>query len=195
MPKRNYLIGGAAILAVLAVIGFVLFRPDTLFTDNTVDEQLDADVASALDEAAAEPAATSTQDEAPQEGSDEPAPETSAQPPTSAAGPVVTASGDFFSIDHETTGRAAVIEEAGSSTLVLDDLATDNGPDLFVYLSTAEATEDADYDADFVDLGGLKGNQGTQTYEIPDDVDTSKYSSVVVWCRRFSVGFGAAPLA
>ncbi|MGB3680751.1 MAG: DM13 domain-containing protein [Candidatus Microthrix parvicella] len=185
MSKRNYLIGGAAVLAVLAVIGFALFRPDTLLTDNNVDEQLDADVASALDDAAAEPTASSAQDETAEEGSEDSAPEAATQPPTSADGPVVAASGDFFSIDHETTGRAAVIDEDGASTLVLDELATDNGPDLVVYLSAAEASEDADYDAEFVDLGGLKGNQGTQTYEIPGDVDTSEYSSVVIWCRRF----------
>ena len=49
-------------------------------------------------------------------------------------------------------------------------------------------------DGEFVDLGGLKGNMGSSNYEIPDEVDLSKFKSAVVWCRRFSVGFAAAPL-
>jgi hypothetical protein len=40
----------------------------------------------------------------------------------------------------------------------------------------------------------LKSNVGNQQYEIPDDVDLDKYSTVVIWCRAFSVEFGAAQL-
>jgi hypothetical protein len=35
---------------------------------------------------------------------------------------------------------------------------------------------------------------GNLTYEIPDGVDLGQVQSVSVWCRRFSVGFGVAPL-
>jgi hypothetical protein len=45
-----------------------------------------------------------------------------------------------------------------------------------------------------LELGALKGNKGNQNYELPAGVDLSKYRSVVIWCRRFSVPFGAAPL-
>ena len=45
--------------------------------------------------------------------------------------------GTFVSRDHTTTGSVRIVELAdGRRYLRLDDLATDNGPDLFVYLST-----------------------------------------------------------
>jgi hypothetical protein len=46
-----------------------------------------------------------------------------------------------------------------------------------------------------VDLGGLKGNIGPQNYEIGSDVDLDRYSTVVIWCVRFGVAFGAAELS
>ena len=49
--------------------------------------------------------------------------------------------------------------------------------------------------AGFVDLGALKGNIGDQNYDVPADLDLSRYRAVSIWCRRFSVNFGAAPLA
>ena len=47
----------------------------------------------------------------------------------------------------------------------------------------------------FVELGSLKGNSGDQNYEIPADVDLSKYRAVTIWCNRFGVNFGTAPLS
>ncbi|MDI3193972.1 DM13 domain-containing protein [Pseudarthrobacter sp. AL07] len=49
--------------------------------------------------------------------------------------------------------------------------------------------------ADYYDLGLIKGNLGNQVYQIPADVDLSKYRSVDLWCAQFSVSFGAAELA
>ncbi len=45
-----------------------------------------------------------------------------------------------------------------------------------------------------MELGRLKGNLGNQNYEIPAGTDLSKYRNAVVWCARFSVGFGVATL-
>lgn len=85
--------------------------------------------------------------------------------------------------------------EDGSHVLRFEGLDTDNGPDLRVYLSAAPADGDeAAHDDDFVDLGDLTANRGDQNYAVPADVDVSRYRSAVVWCRRFSVGFAAAPL-
>jgi hypothetical protein len=50
---------------------------------------------------------------------------------------------------------------------------------------------DGDVD-DFVDLGGLKGNVGDQQYAIPPRTDLARYSTVVVWCRAFTVSFAKA---
>jgi Electron transfer DM13 len=108
----------------------------------------------------------------------------------------VVASGEFRSLEHGTSGTALLIRSVdGSLVLRLEDLDTTNGPDLRLYLSQVPAGDDARaYGERFVDLGGLKGNKGDQNYKVPRGVDTSSIHSVVIWCRRFTVGFGVAPL-
>ncbi|MGH8571051.1 MAG: DM13 domain-containing protein, partial [Gammaproteobacteria bacterium] len=107
---------------------------------------------------------------------------------------VLLARGQFRSLEHETAGVAEAIEvRGGRRVLTLTRFETDNGPDLRVYLSAAGASQDSAGEA-FRDLGKLKGNVGDQQYEIPRGVDLDRYSTVLVWCRAFSVGFGAAPL-
>jgi hypothetical protein len=99
--------------------------------------------------------------------------------------------GTFSSLAHETSGAAVVkMLNDGSRILRLEDFETSNGPDVRVYVSTGEP-----YGKDFVDLGGLKGNVGNQNYAIPSGTDLERYDTVVIWCRRFTVAFGAAPLA
>jgi hypothetical protein len=49
-------------------------------------------------------------------------------------------------------------------------------------------------DGRWVELGRLKGNRGDQAYAIPADVDLTGLGSVSIWCKRFAVSFGAAPL-
>jgi hypothetical protein len=98
---------------------------------------------------------------------------------------------------YTVTGTASAYQlEDGQRLLRLEDFASTNGPDLFVYLAVAGASEDdAALDADFVDLGVLSGNIGNQNYVIPADVDLDRYDSVVIWCRRFTTSFGVADLA
>jgi hypothetical protein len=81
----------------------------------------------------------------------------------------------------------------GGRVLTLTRFEVDNGPDLRVYLVAGPATTEGEVD-DFEDLGGLKGNVGNQQYEIPADVSIDRYSTVVIWCRAFSVLFARAPL-
>jgi hypothetical protein len=110
----------------------------------------------------------------------------------------IVAEGAFRSLEHETTGRAKILRTAdGGRILRLEDLATSNGPQLVVMLSDTPATHDgwsAYDDGAFVVLEPLKGNRGSQNYEIPPAVELERYRSAVVWCQRFSVAFGAAPI-
>ena len=78
----------------------------------------------------------------------------------------------------------------------LTEFQTSNGPDVQVYLVAADDASDNDTvtRAGFVNIGALKGNIGDQNYELPADVDLSKYKSVSIWCRRFGVNFATAPL-
>lgn len=107
------------------------------------------------------------------------------------------ASGRFHSNAHETRGLATIHRlPDGRRVLRLTEFATSNGPDVRVYLVAAGDVQDEDAakQAGFVDLGALKGNIGDQNYDVPAGVDLSRYRSVSIWCRRFSVNFGAAPL-
>ena len=107
---------------------------------------------------------------------------------------VLIARGQFESLGHSTEGVAQVIElPNGRRVLTLTEFETDNGPDLRVYLSTADADQGSAGE-DFEDLGALKGNVGDQQYDIPAGTDVRRLAKVVIWCRAFSVGFGAAPL-
>ncbi len=99
--------------------------------------------------------------------------------------------GTFVGVDsiHTAQGIAKVISlDDGTSVLRLEDFKSTNGPDLYVYLATDEKA------TDFVNLGRLKANNGNQNYDIPDGTDLSKYDSVLIWCKQFSVLFGNAEL-
>ena len=90
---------------------------------------------------------------------------------------------------HNAEGTAKVIPlQDGSNILRLEDLRVTNGPDLYVYLATDKSA------SDFVNVGKLKANNGNQNYDIPTETDLTKYDTVLIWCRPFSVLFGSAEL-
>ena len=114
-----------------------------------------------------------------------------------AAGPTELAGGTFVSQEHETSGTATIIElPDGSRTLRLEDFSTSNGPDLHVWMSEKEAGGNwFKYGGGRkAQLGELKANQGSHNYAIPADVELDGLHSVVIWCKRFHVAFGSAPL-
>lgn len=169
MRLRYAVAAGLAALAGLSVFVLLYFEPQALFLDKKVDEALPAVQAPSP----AQPAA-----------------------PAKPAGPQTLSSGSFRSFEHDTSGRAKVIALGdGRRILRFEDFETSNGPDVRVYLSAAPASSDGDrFDDSYVELGELKGNIGDQNYRIPASLDLAKYRSAVVWCKRFSVAFGAAPL-
>jgi hypothetical protein len=193
--RRIRTIVAAGIAVVGLVIGLVLFKPWLLFVDVRVDEQLPT-VATAT--AQAQP---SSVESSPASAVPSAAPSSGAVPSAPApAGPVQLAAGSLISHEHTTSGTVRIIKQQdGVRVLTLEDLDTSNGPDVHVWLSAAHVVEGtggwftAD-SADHFDLGIIKGNQGNQVYEIPADVDLSKYKSVDLWCVQFSVSFGAAEL-
>jgi hypothetical protein len=165
------------VLVVLGGIGLYWFQPWKLVTDREVNETLAV----------------------------VPAPSASAAPggatgPATPAGPAVLRRGEFISHEHPTTGRARVIMRPdGSQLLELAGLDTSNGPDLRVWLSDqpvlpGTAGWHVFDDGESIELGRLKGNRGDQAYTIPAGTDLDQYKSVAIWCKRFSVSFGAAGL-
>ncbi|TCB97238.1 hypothetical protein E0H26_13285 [Micromonospora zingiberis] len=183
MWKRRYSSPLSWVLTVVVVAGVLFggywFQPWKLVTDNVVDESV--------------PVIQQT-------ATDDPSPGTSPSVSPSPAGNQLLASGQFISHEYETTGTAQVIQLGdGRRQLVLRDFATSNGPDLRVWLSDQPVLEGrAGWhvfdDGQWAELDRLKGNQGNQVYDIPDDVDLAKLTSVSIWCKRFSVSFGAADL-
>ena len=106
-------------------------------------------------------------------------------------------SGRFYSILHPTEGTATIYQMGdGSRVLRLASFSTSNGPDVHVYMVAANNAKDAATveKAGFVDLGVIKGNIGDQNYALGSDLDLAKYRAVSIWCKRFSVNFGAATL-
>jgi hypothetical protein len=112
--------------------------------------------------------------------------------------PATLFAGQFHSVAHETKGQAAILQiPDGRKTLRLTGFETSNGPDVRVFLVAAADVADSDTvkTAGHVELGVLKGNIGDQNYDVPADVDLNKYRAVTIWCNRFGVNFGTAPLA
>jgi len=117
--------------------------------------------------------------------------------PAGLATETVLASGSFHSVAHGTKGTASIYQLAdGKRILRLANFETSNGPDVHVYLVAANDASNSETveKAGFLELGSLKGNIGDQNYDIPADVDFEKYHAVTIWCKRFSVNFGTAPL-
>ena len=173
LRRRTWIWLVAAVLVVLAAVTVIWFQPQKLFYDQRVDEALPSVAA----EESAVPSGTATS--------------------SAPAGPVELASGSFVSREHETVGTARVLQLPNGQVIVrFEGFETSNGPVLVVWLSRNAATgDDGAFDDDHVDLGPLKGNVGDQNYVVPAGVDAPAYTSVVVWCDRFDVSFGAADLA
>lgn len=204
-------VGGATIvfLAGLAWLAIGFFGVHTLFIDDVVDEAgpvFDAPVTTAADAQPVEvatprtadtepprPAATAPGDTAPGDTAPgETAPAVVPEPIEPSPPEIVTEHvGSFVDGSHPTAGDALVLGNGtGQRFLRFENFATDNGPDLNVYLVDSSTGDVSDY----VDLGDLSGNVGDQNYEIPTDVDLAVYDQVVIWCVRFGVEFGRADL-
>ena len=98
---------------------------------------------------------------------------------------------------HPTVGIATIYRLAdGDRILRFTNFRTSNGPDVHVYLVAADNAKDSATvkKRRFRRSGTIKGNMGDQNYALDHDLDLSKYRTVSVWCKRFAVNFGAAPL-
>jgi Electron transfer DM13 len=164
-------------LGVGAALGLYWFQPWKLVTDRTVAETLSSPAPAPIP--APTPAATATAE----------------------IGPTIVSAGDFVTHEHDTSGSARIVRAAdGSHALEIVGLDTSNGPDLRVWLTDQPVRSGVAGwrvfdDGARVELGRLKGNKGDQVYALPSDLDPTAYRSVSIWCKRFSVSFGAAPLA
>ena len=111
---------------------------------------------------------------------------------TDAQEPISALSGQFMGAGdgiHNAEGMAREISlENRKQFIRFENFKVTNGSDLFVYLATDKSA------SDFVDIGRLKANNGIQNYEVPEGTDLTKYDTVLIWCKAFSVLFGSADL-
>lgn len=117
----------------------------------------------------------------------------SSAPETVSAAPSMTvvAQGNFIGADnfHKAEGTAKLIKANNKYFIRLeDDFKTTNGPDLFVYFGKNGAY------AKEARVSALKGNIGSQNYEVPENINPVDYTEVWIWCRAFFVPFGHASL-
>jgi Electron transfer DM13. len=179
MHKRTLII---SVAAVAAIAGWYAFRPERLFVNQSVSESLPQSSTEPSNGVIANASATSSMMPA----------------NVDASAPVALAAGKFHGVHHETQGLATVYRLADGKRVVrFTNFSTSNGPDVRIYLVAAtDAPDNATVQkAGFIELGPMKGNQGDQNYEIPANVDLSKYRAVTIWCKRFGVNFATAPLA
>ncbi len=192
LVRAHRILTSVAVLVILSavVLGAALFQPWRLFTSSTLNEALPA-------------APFSTSSGAADQSSAVGSPPTASGPATPAptlpvpAAPLILGSGTFQSQEHETTGTAHLVKLAdGSHLLRLENLASSDGPDVKVWLSSLEAGGDwfKYRSGRYVDLGAIKATHGNHNYAIPAGTDVAGLTSVVLWCDRFSVAFGSAPL-
>lgn len=102
----------------------------------------------------------------------------------------VVAQGQFMDADsfHQGSGTATIYQQGEQRVLRFEDFESTNGPDLHVLLVENTSGDMGAY----IDLGSLKGNVGSQNYEIPADVDLTQYSGVMIYCMPFHVVFSTA---
>lgn len=107
---------------------------------------------------------------------------------------VLAAQGEFMDADdfHQGSGTATIFQQGDNKVLRFENFESTNGPDLHVLLVENVGGSSSAELGEYVDLGSLKGNIGNQNYEIPADVDLSKYSGVMIYCMPFHVVFSTA---
>ena len=108
--------------------------------------------------------------------------------------------GEFTSHIHRTTGTARLVTLPDDRRILrIEKLHATQGPQLRVWLSDARVVNEGTGFRRFgrsrhIDLGPLRANRGNTNYVIPGEADTAGINSVILWCNRFGVSFGAAPL-
>ena len=115
-----------------------------------------------------------------------------------AAAEEIVASGRFHGASrHQAAGVAQLVKTPdGGYAVSFSQFASDPGPDIFIILSTADDPRSSRdiKNSRYIALGRRQGETGGQTYRVPFTVDPGSFRSVGIWCRQYSILFGAAPL-
>ncbi|GGD68251.1 hypothetical protein GCM10011514_35410 [Emticicia aquatilis] len=97
--------------------------------------------------------------------------------------------GTFTSGVHTTSGKVFIYEDKNKNySLVFENFKTDAGPDLRIYLAEDKVL------TNFTQITDKVNTNGSYILPIPASVDLKKQTTVVIWCKAFSVLFGSASL-
>jgi len=153
---------------------------DLQFANTNLEEQLEPEMMDKFKEAMAEMEDKAVEDDMPELG---------------IPAPGVVGSGKILDVAHHGSGTVQLIRQNATDAIVrLVDLDVSNGPDLRVLLSENSGVQSSPGLGNYIELGKLKGNKGTQNYVVPAGTDLSKYKSVVIYCKPFHVVFNSADL-
>lgn len=89
---------------------------------------------------------------------------------------------------YSVSGTVRLYDYQGKKYIYFENFMSSNGPDLKVYVATNNSA------GQFINLGVLKGTSGAQTYLVNNPPDFNQYNRVLIWCQRFNVLFGSAPI-
>ncbi len=159
----------ALILVAGSIFVLVWFQPQKLFIEETVNEAVPLfEVRPGTEESEA---------------------------PEATEEPEVVAAGDFRSLEHGTSGKAKIISFPDGRSFF--DSRTSTHPTGPTYASICRRSGLRRLVHLRRAVPGPRRPQrkpGDQNYAIPEGTDLERYRSAVIWCRRFTVGFGVAPL-
>ena len=197
LPSKKVLLIVVVIVAI-PVVAFAWWLVSPLFFSKTVVEEFPMSASAQIPE-------NMTQDEAEKAMEviakiDMPAMEEMPEmPPEMNDEPVAVASGQFRDGDsfHKGSGAVTLYRlPTGEGLVRFEGLNVTNGPDLRVLVTAhPDPMTRADvHDADYTEIGKLKGNKGDQNYDVPADLDLASIRSIVIYCAPFQVVFSVAPL-
>jgi hypothetical protein len=129
---------------------------------------------------------------------------TTSAPITPPVAETILQTGSFYPVVHAGSGTVKIVQKSnGKRILRLENFTTDNGPVIYVWLSTAiEPKSSAAVSinvGDYEQIGdpipaGTSYPIVSQDFDIPDAVNLSSFKSVVIWCVKFKVNFASAVL-
>jgi hypothetical protein len=92
---------------------------------------------------------------------------------------------------HRATGAVQLVTANGKRQLHLSrDFSLEKGPDVYVTLTNGPKP----MEGSSVVVARLTKFSGEQSFELPSNLDLSRYSHLVLWCKKYSVAMGIAKL-
>ena len=100
-------------------------------------------------------------------------------------------------VDKDGEGTAKIYELPNGTRMIrLEDFFVSINSDLELRLSESpdpKSTDDA-VKSPWKLVGMLKATVGNMNYEVPNDIDVSRYKSIVIWCEITRNAYAAAPI-